>query len=84
MAKKELHKNLANDMIKGLVSKPDTTPQQQVTIAQPKKSKRDTTKFTVEIDTELMDELRMYGVTHKTKLRSLFERALKSYLKDGK
>ena len=41
-------------------------------------------KSLLEVDTELMDELRIYGVTHKTKLRSLFERALRSYLKDNK
>ena len=59
MAKKDLHKNLASDMIKGLVSKPDTTPQQQVTIAPKKKLKPDTTKFTLDIETDLMDDLRM-------------------------
>jgi hypothetical protein len=83
MAKKDAYKNLASDMIKGLVSKPDTTPQQQVMVTAPKLSKRATTKFTVEIDTELMDELKIYGVTHKIKLRQLFEKSLKEYLKSN-
>jgi hypothetical protein len=52
-------------------------------VTAPKLSKRATTKFTVEIDTELMDELKIYGVTHKIKLRQLFEKSLKEYLKSS-
>lgn len=80
MAKNDTHKSLASSMIKDLVGKQDNTPQQRITV-EPKKEKRATTKFTVEIDTELMDRLRIHGVTHKIKLRQLFEKALIEYLK---
>jgi hypothetical protein len=69
-------------MIKDLVGKQDKTPQQQISI-KPKNLKQETTKFTVEIDSELMDQLRIYGVTHKIKLRQLFEKALAEYLKSS-
>jgi hypothetical protein len=82
MAKNDTHKNLASNMIKDLVGKQDKTPQQQIAV-KPKIQKRDTTKFTVEIDTELMDELRIYGATNKIKLRQIFEQALANYLKSN-
>jgi hypothetical protein len=63
MAKNDTHKNLASNMIKDLVGKQDKTPQQQIPI-KPRKLKRETTKFTVEIDSELIDQLRIYGVTN--------------------
>jgi hypothetical protein len=73
MAKNDTHKNLASNMIKDLVGKQDKTPQQQISI-KPKKLKQETTKFTVEIDSELIHQLRVYGVMHTIKLRQLLKK----------
>lgn len=83
MAKdKKDHKGIASDLVKDLIDNAQTTPMQESVIVkqQTQISKQATDKFTVEIESELMKEVRLFSVNKKIKLRPLFEKALKEYI----
>ena len=80
---KKDHKNMASDLVKGLIENTTIPPMQETVIVKPKDATPPTIttdKFTVEIESTLMDDVRLYGVKNKIKLRRLFEESLREYL----
>ncbi|XAI96381.1 hypothetical protein [Microcystis phage Mwe-JY31] len=64
-------------------STPNTTPLQEVKPQEDKKKRTEQiTRFTVDIESELMDKIKILGVQKKKKIRHIFEEALTQYLKD--
>ena len=64
-------------------STPNTTPLQEVKPQEEKKKRtEEITRFTVDIESELMDKIKILGVTKKMKIRHIFEEALKQYLEN--
>ncbi len=59
----------------------NTTPLQEVKPTQDKKKRTEQiTRFTVDIESELMDKIKILGVQKKKKIRHIFEEALSQYL----
>ncbi len=79
MQKKD-HKGIASDLVKGLIDNEINTPLQESYMVRPMPTNQKTDKFTVEIESSLMDEIRLFGVKNKIKLRKLFEESLREYL----
>lgn len=79
MQKKD-HKEIASELVKGLIENQPNTPLQESYIVRPMPNSPKTDKFTVEIESTLMDEIRLFGVKNKMKLRKLFEESLREYL----
>jgi hypothetical protein len=81
-AEKKDHKGMASEMVKGLINTPSKQPLQtnQGNIVTPIKEKESTDKFTVEIESNLMKDIRLFSVNKSIKLRPLFEKALKEYI----
>jgi hypothetical protein len=81
MAKKD-HKGIASDLVKDLIDNAPIAPMQESVIVKQKAptTKQETDKFTVEIESELMKDVRLFSVNKKIKLRPLFEKALKEYI----
>lgn len=74
------HKGIASQLVKGLIDNQADTPMQESYIVRPIPTNIKTDKFTVEIESSLMEEVRLYGVKNKMKLRKIFEESLKEYL----
>lgn len=81
MAKTD-HKSIANNLVKGLIENAPTAPMQESVIVKQKApvTKQETDKFTVEIESELMKDVRLFSVNKKIKLRPIFEKALNEYI----
>lgn len=59
----------------------NTTPLQEVKPKEEKKKRtEEITRFTVDIESELMDKVKILGVHKKMKIRHIFEDALRQYL----
>lgn len=78
------HKGIATDMVKGLINKPSTTPLQtnENNVIKPVEAKIAVDKMTVDIESTLLHDVRIYAAQNKLKLRPVFEKALEEYLEN--
>lgn len=83
MAKKD-HKSIASDMVKNLINQPSTTPLQTTkdNVVKPVEEKIMVDKMTVDIESSLLRDVRIYAAQNGKKLRPIFEIALEEYLEN--
>lgn len=85
MAKdKKDHKGIASDMVKNLINQPSKTPLQTTkdNVVKPVEEKVSVDKMTVDIESTLLHDVRIYAAQNKLKLRPVFEKALEEYLEN--
>ena len=84
MAKKdksnEAQAILESFMANKTIDTPKQAPIAPVFTKETKKEKEETTRFTVEIEAQLMNDIKLYGVHNKLKIRQIFEKALREFL----
>lgn len=78
------HKSMASDMVKNLINQPSTTPLQtnENNVIKPVEAKITVDKMTVDIESSLLHDVRIYAAQNKLKLRPVFEKALAEYLEN--
>lgn len=81
---KKDHKGIASDMVKNLINQPSKTPLQTTkdNVVKPVEEKVSVDKMTVDIESTLLHDVRIYAAQNKLKLRPVFEKALEEYLEN--
>lgn len=78
------HKGMASDMVKNLINQPPKTPLQTTkdNVVKPVEEKVSVDKMTVDIESSLLRDVRIYAAQNGKKLRPIFEKALEEYLEN--